>query len=146
MIFGLQPVSNSTSPLGCSIRKDGHGRSSTVSSPPCISKDVGAVKTGRGSARSLLALPAAMTLPKTGQINVRLALADSAELRVGGLIPAHYRSLVKRRATSDSSLDVAFQQDFGGAQILDLLIAAPQPFAQDIAIVLAQGRGLQRQI
>src|SRR6267378_4723673 len=63
MTFGLHPVSNSTRPFGCSIRKDGHGRSSiAVASPPCISNDAGAVRTAPGSAHSLLTLPSAIAL------------------------------------------------------------------------------------
>src|SRR5260370_33389672 len=61
MIFGLHPVSNSTSPLGCSIRNEGHGRSSIiVGSPPCISSDCGAVSCAPGSAHIFFALPSAM--------------------------------------------------------------------------------------
>src|SRR5579862_1229207 len=56
MIFGLHPVSNSTSPLGCSMRNDGHGRSSCVSSPPCIRSDICAVSCAPGSAHIRRAL------------------------------------------------------------------------------------------
>src|ERR1700686_3549200 len=61
MTLGLQPVSNSTRPLGCSIRNEGHGRSSIiVGSPPCISSDCGAVSCAPGSAHIFFALPSAM--------------------------------------------------------------------------------------
>src|ERR1700676_236990 len=61
MTLGLHPVSNSTSPLGCSIRNDGHGRSSIVLSPPCIRRDIGAESCAPGRAHIRRTLDSAIS-------------------------------------------------------------------------------------
>src|ERR1700726_2260004 len=61
MTLGLHPVSNSTRPFECSIKNDGHGKSSMVLSPPCISSDIGAESCAPGSAHIRRALESAIS-------------------------------------------------------------------------------------
>src|SRR5216684_2914158 len=68
MTFGLHPVSNRTRPLGCSMRKEGQGKSSKVSPPPCINSDAGAVNCAPGRAHIFFALPSAMLLPRADAV------------------------------------------------------------------------------
>src|SRR5260370_42111335 len=61
--LGWLPVSYSTSPLGCSIRKDGTGTSMISLLPPAIRLDCGTTNTAPGIAHILFALPSAMVHP-----------------------------------------------------------------------------------